>query len=119
MTNPIAPDTNIKIKGVDYTLKFDFEAIATAEELTGRSLLVDFAGVMQKGKMPNITTVRALFFAALYSTHPDVLYEQAKAMVTQHNISAVWIATVGAWVKGLGQPDPDEEPEEGEATAQS
>ena len=95
--NPVAPLTDVTINGVTYQLIFDIEAFATAEELLDRSLLV--GGLTQKEiEAPRIKLTRVLFYATLQAKHPEITFEQAKALITTKNFVKVFTAIVNAWV---------------------
>ena len=105
--NPVAPSTSLTINKVTYSLLFDFESIALAEELTDRSLLT---GLRSKDiNSPSIRLVQAMLFACLHVSHPDVTYAEAKLLVNRKNLSAVWGSILTAWSAGMAEPDPDKD----------
>jgi hypothetical protein len=105
--SPVQPTTELKIGGQTYLLLFDFDAIDTAEQLSGRPLLT---GLSQKDfESPSIALIRLMLFACAKATHPEITLQIAKSLVTKHNFRAVWSSVLAAWVKGLSEPDPNEE----------
>ncbi len=103
MKNPVQPDTEITLpdpmssgEPITLLLQFDFEAIARAEDITGRSLLL---GLTRRDiDHPSISLVRAMFFAALLRREPKIEYSEAAAFVTQKTIGLVWGKVIAAWV---------------------
>ena len=60
MQNPTSPAVTLQIAGSSFDLVFDFEAIADAEEITGRPLLT---GLRRRDiESPSINLVRAMLF---------------------------------------------------------
>lgn len=105
MSNPTAPATPLHIRGIDYSLTWDFQAIADAEELLGRSLIT---GLSQKDlKAPPIKLVQAMLYACLRKNHPTITFPQAQAMVTLKNIGKIWTAVTDTWVTAMNEPDDD------------
>jgi hypothetical protein len=106
MANPTAPATHLRIRDVDYTLAWDFQAIADAEEILGRSLIT---GLSQKDlKAPPIKLVQAMLYACLKKNHPTVTFPEAQAMVTLKNIGKIWGAVTDTWVTAMNEPDEDD-----------
>jgi hypothetical protein len=115
MSNPTAPTTPLALKGTEYKLLFDFQAVADAEEITGRSLIT---GLRQKDfEAPGIKLVQALLYACLKVHHPLMTYELAKTLVTLKTIGKIWSAVTDAWAAAMNEPDEDAAP--GEDTDQS
>lgn len=111
MKNPVLPTTTLiltdPMKGGEATfeLLFDFEAIARAEDLTGRALLT---GLTKRDvDHPAISLVRAMLFAALLPTQPEIEYREAAAFVTRKSIKPIWDKVLVAWVAAM--QDADEE----------
>ena len=67
------------------SMVFDFEAIADAEEITGRALLTGLR--RQDIEAPSINLVRAMAFACIHKRHSLTTFEQVKPLVTtrQHH----------------------------------
>jgi hypothetical protein len=127
VNNPVQPKTCLTIGAKTYQLLFDFEAVATAEELVDRPLLT---GLRQRDiSTPTISLVRAMLFACLYHPHvagvandviPPVTYSEAKALVNRKNLGEVWGKVLSAWTAGLAEADPEEDAvDEDPKTAQS
>lgn len=105
--NPTQPAVKVDLNGVDYSLRFDFEAIAKAEELTDKPLLT---GLRNKDiTAPTINLVRALLFACLLPDQPQVTYDQAKSFVNRKNLVDVWAKVLFAWSEGMAEPEPMED----------
>jgi hypothetical protein len=105
MANPTAPATPLHICGTDYTLTWDFQAIADAEEILGRSLIT---GLSQRDlKAPPIKLVQGMLYACIRKNHPAVTFAEARAMVTLKNIGKIWTAVTDTWVTAMNEPDED------------
>jgi hypothetical protein len=97
MHNPVQPETKLTIAGAEYTLVFDFEAIAEAERLTKRPLL---AGLQPEDvQTPTIDMVRAMLFACIHSRHPKLTIEEVNAFVTRKSFSRIWVKVLKAWTE--------------------
>jgi hypothetical protein len=110
--NPTKPFTLLTIAGTIYSLLFDFESVAKAEELLDRSLLT---GLRQRDiNSPSITMVRAMLYACLRVHHPRLTFDEVKVLVDRKNIVGVWHKVLEAWTAGLAEPgeDPDADEEE-------
>lgn len=106
MANPTAPATSITIKGIKYPLVFDFQAVADAEEITGRSLIM---GLRQKDfEAPSIKIVQAMLYACLKKTNPTISFELAKTFVTMKTIGKIWSAVTEAWAAAMTEADKDD-----------
>ena len=100
--NPTQSVVEYSHAGVGYELAFDFDAVATAEDITGRPLLT---GLTRKDvDTPTISLVRAMFFACLLPRQPQTTFAEAKALVTRETLQAVWGKTLDAWVASLPEP---------------
>lgn len=112
--NPTEPSIELTIDGETYSLLFNFEAIAEAEEITGLPLI---SGLRKKDvDTPRISFVRALFFACMRTHQPKVTYDEAAALVNQWNWSEIWTRVLDAWVAGMKKPEttePDPQPDQG------
>jgi hypothetical protein len=88
---------------VTFELLYDFEAIARAEEITGRSLLMGFT---QKDiRKPTIPLVRAMLFAGLLPKEPEITLAEASAFVTRKSIYEIWAKVLDAWVIAMAPPE--------------
>ncbi|HEV2324562.1 MAG TPA: hypothetical protein VGS10_11485 [Terracidiphilus sp.] len=95
-TPPTSPITYLTVDGTTYSLAFDFEAVAQAEELTGRSILTGLTS--QTVSAPSINFVRAMLFACLLKHQAKMTYDEAKALVKRDNLSTIWQAVVDCYV---------------------
>ena len=103
MHNPTHPAVKLKLDGVTYHLRFDFEAIATAEELTDRPLIT---GLRQKDvTSPKIGLVRSMLFACLRADQPDITLDEAKALVSRETLVSIWTKVLEAWTQAKIEPD--------------
>jgi hypothetical protein len=101
--NPTHPAVKLKLDGVAYHLRFDFEAIATAEEITDRPLIT---GLRQKDvTSPKISLVQAMLFACLIPDQPEATFAEAKALVTRDTLVSIWTKILEAWTQAKIEPD--------------
>jgi hypothetical protein len=106
MGNPTAPAVKLTIDGQAFSLRFDFESIAVAEETVERPLLT---GLKRRDvASPTINLVRGMLYACLLPDRPDITYPEVRQLVTRHNLVSVWGQVLKAWESGLVEPDPDE-----------
>ena len=86
------PNVPLTIDGRTYSLCFDFNALAIAEELTGLNLL-------QSLDLQNLSVVkyRALLYSTLLKENPKITIEEVGKMVTLATLPAITIALVHAW----------------------
>ena len=97
-------------------LVFDFEAIAEAEDVCGRTIL---SGLSSKEIYhPPIRLVQATLYASLLKYQPQITWAEAKAFVTAKTMSDIWIKVIEAWNKAMVDPV-TEEPPEGEVQGRS
>jgi hypothetical protein len=106
MANPFNKTVILSLDGVYWTLLFDFEAIANAEEVTGRAL---FSGISGKDvTSPTINLVRAMLYAAVQAYQPATTFAEAKALVTRKNFVDIWTKLLEAWTKSWDEDVEDE-----------
>ncbi len=106
MNSPLNKLVLLDLGGVFYTLLFDFEAIAYAEDMTGRALL---SGITPKEvTSPTISLVRAMLYAAIHTFHPTVTFDEAKALITRKNFVNVWTKLLEAWMNSWSDEDEDD-----------
>jgi len=106
--NTIQPKTPLVIAGKEYSLVYEFEAIAEAEEITGMALI---SGLTQKDvRTPKISLVRAMLFAGLHGRIPKITLAEASKLVNQHNWAQIWEKILEAWVECMKAPDEVEDP---------
>ena len=78
--DPTLETAEVMIKGKTYTLCFDIEALAQAEqELNLAGVPVN---VLQIGPSINLHNTRMLFPIALRRFHPEIKYDEAQAMLS-------------------------------------
>jgi hypothetical protein len=104
MSHPEKPTVEITLGGKKYELVFDFDAIAEAEDITDRSLIVGM--YTSEAVRPKISFLRALFFACAHALQPTLTYDEAKLLVTLKTFGDVWMKVLEAW--RLSQPDAEE-----------
>lgn len=123
-TNPTNPPVRVMIDDIVYSLVFNLDSVALAEELTNRPLLL---GLQERdANSPTISLVRAMFYACVHTHHPEIQYDTeatpvatvsagpvpvppptVKSMITRKNIRGVWDKVIKAWLDGLAEPDKD------------
>jgi hypothetical protein len=108
MSNPLLPSSKITIHGTDYVLRFDFEAVAEAEEIVNRPLITGLS--MDDVYRPKVNLVRAMFFAAAHRDQPKLTYDAAKVLITRDNLNDVWMKVIEAWTAQNPTPDEQESP---------
>ena len=103
MKNPVKKEREITLGGHTYHLTFDFEAIAEAEEITGKPLLTGLGDI--NVQRPKINDVRALFFASAKANDPSLTYEAVKPLINAKNILDVWLAVLQSWDQSSPEPE--------------
>jgi cell envelope opacity-associated protein A len=110
MSNPLLPVTLLMLGDRTFSLRFDFEAIAQAEEIVDRPLLT---GLRQRDiSTPTIGLVRAMLFASLHAGYPEITFDQVKEMVTRKNLVDIWTKVLSAWVDSAQVPDEERDTDE-------
>ena len=104
--NPTLPKSTITIGGVEYSLCFDFAALAEAESAFTRA--GHEVNLLAALPQLNLSNTRIIFACALHAFHPEVGYEQALAMVTFQNVYIIAAAIADAWQKALPEPESKE-----------
>ena len=105
MQNPTSPAVKLQIADSSFDLVFNFEAIADAEEITGRALLT---GLRRRDiEAPAINLVRAMLFACIHKAQSLAEFADIKKLVTRANITEVWGKVLEAWTEGLAEPEGD------------
>lgn len=111
--DPLKPTVDLVVGAQTYKLRFDFDAIAHAEDETGIPLLT---GISRKDvKTPRISIVRGMLYAATLREHPEIAYSDVAGMVTRKTIIPIWEKVIEAWAKAMA----DEEAEAEDPNAQS
>jgi hypothetical protein len=106
---------HLKLNGETYSLVWDFEAIALAEDISDRPLLTGIK--VRDITSPTISLVRAMLYACIHTNHTDVTWDHVKAMVTRKTFSDIWVAVLTAWNAGIGETE--ESGDENPKTAQA
>lgn len=102
----IAPGT-LEFEGKKYAIQFDFEAIAEAEDLTDRPLLMGLT--RRQVNQPTINFVRAMFYAGVHRHQPELQYSALAKLVTRENIGELWNDLLAAWVDSRQQEAGEEQ----------
>jgi hypothetical protein len=104
--DPTLPKVPLELAGKKHFLCFDFNAIATAEQLTGlnliRALRSDEWSALQ---------LRALLYSALLKLQPDVTLEDAGALINIKTMAKVTNAIVEAFTESHPEPEKGEKAE--------
>lgn len=90
---------NLELGGQEYSLIFDFNAIARAEKETGLNLLEAF-----NPEGMTATQFRAMLYASLLKAHPDITLEAAGDLVSLGGILRISKALGEAWSNSLAPP---------------
>jgi hypothetical protein len=103
--DPTIQFTSLTLGDKTYKLLYDFDAIATAEAVTGMSLLVgvDWSHI-------GVRQIRAMLYASAKKAHPDVTLDEFTPFITPVNITRIERALVDAWVKNTKQVEPENPP---------
>lgn len=105
--DPTMPLTELKLGNDVFHLVFDLDAIAEAEDLTDRPLLL---GLQQRDvTSPTISLVRAMFLAGLRRHQGQMTVGDVRELVTRKNLREIWEKVLVAYVLFCA-----EDPKEGE-----
>jgi hypothetical protein len=105
-TNPLLPAVPVTVDGIKYTLRFDFESIAEAEEIVDRALITGLRP--QDIRAPRIRLVQAMFFASAHFDQPTLTFDAAKKLITRDTLLEVWPKVLEAWTASNDEPEPIE-----------
>lgn len=108
--NPALPRVSITLNSIEYQLEYDFNAIATAEELTGINLFSSFDFTHLTA-----TKFRAMLYASLLKNHPKMTLDDAGKLITAHTVADITIKMVEAWYGSRPEVTEDEGNAEAEA----
>jgi hypothetical protein len=113
--DPMLPRTPIEIDGKTYNMCFDFGAILEAESAYAReghqaNLLVNFRNFSFYG-------VRMVFPCAVRTFHPELTWDQARALVNMGNVFDIGNAIFEAWNAAQVKKEPAKEETEEESPA--
>jgi len=106
MSNPLLPAVPVIVDGIKYSLRFDFESIAEAEEIIDRALLTGLRP--QDIRTPKIRLVQAMFFAAAHCDQPTLTFDDAKKLVNRETLSDIWPKVLEAWSASNPEPEATE-----------
>jgi hypothetical protein len=101
--DPTVRYTKVELNGAVYSLAYDFESIAIAEDLTGMEILI---GV--NWSKINARRLRAMLFASLLKAQPEITLEETGKLITVGNLSRIEAGLVDSWMRS--NPDPADEP---------
>jgi hypothetical protein len=108
----VRPEHAIKVNDTEYKLSYDFDAIASAEDLYDMPLIT---GLSQKDiERPKVKLIRALLYGMIKTNHPETTVEDVSKMLNRHNVADVWIAILTT----IGESESRDEAEKGEGEAQ-
>lgn len=105
--NPVAPFTTLVAGDKEYSLLWNYNAIATAENLSGLRLLsasIDLSSL-------SASELRALLYAAMLKKHPKITLNAVGDLIQQVGMRKVAGALLGAWIAAQPVPDPNDVPE--------
>ena len=103
MSNPLLPAVPVVVGGIKYVLRFDFEAIAEAEEIVDRPLITGLRP--QDIRTPKIRLVQSMFFAAAHYDQPSLTFDVAKRLITRETLLDVWPKVLEAWTASNPEPE--------------
>lgn len=100
--DPTARFTRLELNGKSYSLVYDFDSIATAEDLTGLELLVG----VNWAKI-NARRLRGMLYASLLKAHPEITLKDVAKLITPGNLPKIEKALVECWIAST--PEREEE----------
>lgn len=103
--DPTIRFTELKLNGKTYSLLYDFEAIAKAEDLTGLELLV---GV--NWRKINARRIRAMLYASMLQAHPDITMKEITGLLSLRNVPRIEQALAECWLDSSADPEPKANP---------
>jgi hypothetical protein len=98
--DPTVRFAKLEMEGETYSLAYDFNAIATAEKLTGVNLL---GGLTRWLQDLDAREYRGIFYAALLKAHPAMTVEEAGALIRLDTMPAINDAIVAAYRLSIPQ----------------
>lgn len=99
--NPTAPVVELELGGTTRQMRFDFRAIAAAEKVCGRNLLL-----ARNWNTLNVGDVIAVVWATCQRTDPELTIEQVGEMIHLGNYNDALTAIGRAWVLATPEPTP-------------
>jgi hypothetical protein len=102
--DPTVRYAKLELSGEEYSLVFDFNAIATAEQVAKVNLLESFY-------FQNMTAAqfRGMFYAALRKAHPEISLQQAGDLITVKTLPVIQEALLKAWQNSITGTDHEDE----------
>lgn len=107
MSNPLLPAVPVVVDGIKYMLRFDFEAIAEAEEIVDRALITGLRP--QDIRAPKIRLVQSMFYAAAHYDQPSLTFDEAKKLITRETLPEIWPKVCEAWTASNPEPEVTED----------
>lgn len=111
----LQPAVKLVIGDQTFSLRFDFESVAEAEEIVNRSLITGLQ--VSDITAPKARLVQAMFFAAAHYDQPSLTFVEAKKLVTRKNLPDIWVKVFEAWT--ASNPEPEEQTATDPTQAQS
>lgn len=109
--NPTVRYARLKLKGETFSLAYDFNGLAVAEDLSGINLMQAFRSL---GDL-SISQTRALLFAALRKRHPKITLNEVGDLMEFEALPAITRAISEALENSMPanppEPAPEAEPE--------
>jgi len=90
----------IELGGKTRNIRLDFNALALAEELTGKS----FVDIEAWGDM-RATDIRAVIYACLVHEDPELTLEQVGGLLHMGNVERIALELVDAFVLSMPEDD--------------
>jgi hypothetical protein len=108
--DPTIDFTQIILDGKTYKITFDFASLAKAEAalLPKHPEICLLRQLCYDGQY-RLEQIQELFACSLYKAHPDLDYDDAKALVNLRTIGPVTIAVLKAWEKSMEAPKAEDE----------
>lgn len=111
VVDPTLAATIITIKGVDYRMCFDLGALAEGEHQINSGLEYKYRiDILDALPSLNGFNTRVLFACALRHFHPEIGFEEARALP---NLTALYAAREALnllWIDSIAEPKKDENP---------
>ena len=103
--NPTVRYVDLTIGDQTFKLIFDFNAIATAEQVAKVNLLqaIEFKGM-------NAQQYRGLLYAALLKRHPSITLPEVGDLITLERMPSITDALLEAWKRSMAREDEPENP---------
>jgi hypothetical protein len=108
------PKTPVMVGGKSFNLCFDLGALAEAETAINGELIragrKDFVNLLYELPVQNLASTRNVFAASLRTFHPDIGFEEARAMLGFDDLYAVALAIREAWDASIASPGAPKNP---------